>query len=204
MERNSTIGITGGIGSGKSVVSRVLRCNGFPVMDCDAEAKYLMSSDERIRKSLQTRLGKDIYLESGQLNRSKLAALLFTNNEIRQFVNNIVHEAVRFSIRKKRKETQGYLFIESAILASGGIVEMCDQIWIIRAPENIRIERIKKRDNLTIEEIHKRMETQKSELDFLDPAKTIWLENNDQEPLLVEILSLTDKLIKNQTYLLTC
>ena len=203
MKKDATIGITGGIGSGKSVVSRILRCNGYTVYDCDTEAKYLMNHNQDIKILLEEKLGKDIY-HNGELNRRKLSQELFCNNLIRDYVNEVVHKEVRKDILQKRDETKGLFFIESAIISTGGIAEKCNEIWIVTSPYELRIQRVKTRDNFSEEEIIRRIESQKGELEALDKRKVIFIENDEYHPILSEILFLINKNIHNQTYKIIC
>lgn len=199
-----TIGITGGIGSGKSVVARVLRCNGFPVFDCDTEAKILMHRDVGLVESLKKGLGEEIYHPDGTLNRDLLSGKLFSDKEVRSFVNKIVHHAVREEIKSRRRKVKGRFFIESAILATGGIAGMCDSIWVITAPRDEKLLRIGKRDGLRVNEIESRMKAQEKELEMLPETGVVVIENDNRHAILPEILKLTDKYINNQTYTLTC
>ena len=184
----AVIGITGGIGSGKSVVSRILRCNGYEVYDCDSEAKRIMISDALLKESLIKGIGPEIYQSDGSLNKPLLSHLLYSDDKVRIFVNNQVHAAVRRDIMDKKKGIKDF-FIESAILATGGIVPFCDKIWIVTASDKLRIERVKKRDSLTEKEIEKRISAQKEELSLLPHQKSIFVENNDNSPLLTRIFS---------------
>lgn len=190
MKQGLIIGITGSIGSGKSVVSRILRCNGFMVYDCDSRARWLMENDEKVRHSLKLKFGEQIYNEKGLLDRKLMAALIFGDKDTRNYVNSVVHEAVRNDIMKIRREIDGDLFIESAILATGGISPFCDKIWIVTAPENLRVKRIEARDNLNRKEILDRMEVQKKELNSLKKESSIVLENDDTHQLLSKVLYL--------------
>lgn len=201
---NLTIGIAGGIGAGKSIVSRVLRCNGFPVYDCDFEAKLIMVKDREVKGILQQELGDDIYYPDGNLNRAKLSSILFSDINVRIFVNSIVHNAVKRDIEHKRKDIQGLFFIESALLASSGLDESCNRIWLVEVPIEERIKRIGIRDSLCENEIMKRIESQRDEQILLKMKKTIILENDNRSPLLPFILRLTDKLNNNQIFTILC
>lgn len=201
---NATIGIAGGIGAGKSVVSRVLRCNGFPVYDCDSEAKKLMVTNLEIRNSLKEKLGNDIYFPDGTLNRKNLAGKLFSNPDVRAFVNSVVHTAVIKDIKETRRHIQGLFFIESAILASSKLDRECDRIWLVEAPINERIRRVGIRDSIDSKEILKRIESQKEEISQLKSDKLVIMENNNHYPLLPLILRLTDKITNNQNYTVLC
>lgn len=204
MVNNKTIGITGGIGSGKSIVARILRCNGFSVYDCDSEAKYLMKNDKNIKSSLQEKFGSKIYLSDGQLNKTLLSKYLFTDPEIRNYVNSIVHSAVRKDIKEKREKNEGIFFIESAILISGGISNICNEVWIVEAPMESKIRRIANRDNISYEEILQRIKSQEEELELTKNTDFIRIINDNKHPILHLILSLVDKINNKQIYKIIC
>lgn len=204
METDITIGITGGIGSGKSVVSRILRCNGFIVYDCDTRARSLMEEDKQLKELLEEKLGSFIYHQDGKLNKNLLSQIIFNDKERRKLVNSIVHEAVRSDIKKKRKNTKGKFFIESAILATSGLDKYCDYIWLITSSERMRIKRIEKRDKLDLKQIEKRIHIQEEELDLLTKDKLIVIKNDYNNALLEQVLNKTDKNINNQTYKILC
>ena len=197
MSRKTTIGITGGIGSGKSVVSRVLRCNGLVVYDCDSEAKIIMVKDKFVKESLIKKLGKDIYTSSGELNRGKLANIIFTDSALRTYVNSIVHEAVRKDIEEKRKRHEGKFFIESAILASSGLVTMCNTVWLVTAPLEERINRVMKRDKSEFASVMQRVSSQEKEMESLPDEKVVIIDNDCHSALLPEIFKLINKQIHN-------
>ena len=186
-----TIGITGGIGSGKSVVSRILRCNGYKVYDCDSEAKRIMVDDPGVKKHLREIAGEYVYNASGFINRKYLADLIFANRELLNKVNGVVHAAVRKDFERFRAENKGIVFIESAILVTGKLTGYCEKIWLIEAPLTIRIERIMTRDHLSREEIMKRIETQSQEFESLPADRTIILHNDGEKPLLDKVFELT-------------
>lgn len=204
MTQENTIGITGGIGSGKSIVSRVLRCNGFQVYDCDYEAKLIMVCNVVVKDALVREFGEDIYFHNGELNRNKLAQQIFSNPKDRKKINRIVHKAVREDIYKRRKVTRGPFFIESAIIATGGIAPVCDVIWIVVAPEEERIKRVMKRDGMDMVSVKKRIDSQYHELFLLDSKPKVFFENDHKTPLLSEILKMTDKLNNQQIYSISC
>lgn len=201
---SSTIGITGGIGSGKSVVSRILRCNGFDVYDCDSRARNLMESDKELRNELIAKLGNSLYKEDGHLNRTYLAGVLFSDFKVREFVNSIVHSAVRKDIKKIAENKRGLFFIETAIPATGGIDRLCSLIWEIISPEYLRIKRVESRDQLKPDEIKKRIEAQKNELDRMKVKEIIKIENDDRHPLLLKVLKLTERIDNHISFTLPC
>ena len=204
MRNNATIGITGGIGAGKSIISRILRCNGFEVYDCDSKAKQLMQTDNTLKEKLKSLFGDDIYNPPNCLNKKYLAKIIFTDESARAKVNSIVHEVVRNDIRIEREKAGKVFFIESAILASSGLDSFCDSVWMVEAPESLRIERTQKRDNISQEDIINRIQSQQYEMALLNHDKIIILDNDDCHPLLSEVLALTNKNNNNQTYTLSC
>lgn len=160
-------GICGGIGSGKSVVSRILRLKGYSVYDCDLEARQLMESQLSLRKNLISIAGGNIYRPDGRLDRAALGSRLFADAELRLEINRLVHSAVRdhlrIWIRNRMSRGESRLFVESAILVSSGLADMCDRIWMVTAPEEKRIERIVRRNGLPYSEARKRIESQSGE-----------------------------------------
>lgn len=204
MTKGPTIGITGGIGAGKSVVARILRCNGFEVYDCDSEAKRIMVSDKKLGASLENALNTELFDEEGNLQKKKLASIIFSEDDKREMVNSLVHKAVTEDIHIKREQIKGWFFIESAILETGGITPFCDKIWIVESPIELRFKRIGKRDSLDKEQIEQRVKVQKNELSGINKKKTLILENDDKHSLVSAILQLIDKINYNQTYLLPC
>ncbi|MCH5224419.1 MAG: dephospho-CoA kinase [Muribaculaceae bacterium] len=203
MTRDITIGITGGIGSGKSVVSRVLRCNGFKVFDCDYEAKVIMNK-EPTKLSLIAAFGEEIYTPDGNLNRPLMSEIIFNDKEKLRFVNSIVHQEVKNFIRMERKKTRGYFFIESAILSGSGITDFCDEVWLVVAPERLRLKRAMERDGVTQEKIETRMKAQSKELSQLSQEKVTVLRNDEFHAILPEILKKTKIYQQNQKYTLSC
>ena len=197
---HSIIGITGSIGSGKSVVSRILRCNGFHVYDCDYEAKQLMVTSPQIREALIDCAGEETYHPDGTLNRYYLASCIFSDDSLRLRVNKIVHSAVReslgysFSSLKPKlansKTTFQPYFIESAILATAELVGFCDSIWLIDAPRKVKIKRVMHRDNLSEEDVIVRLNVQAEELSLLPFSKTTTIINDGYTSLLATVFGL--------------
>lgn len=132
------IGITGGIGSGKSVVSRILRNLGIPVYDSDQEAKRLIHSHPDIRKELTALVGDALYATDGILRKDLLASYLFASPEHAESVNSIVHPRVRSDFREwlAAHATAPYIAIESAILYESHLDQDVDQVWLVDAPGN--------------------------------------------------------------------
>lgn len=176
------IGITGGIGAGKSVVSRILRLKGYPVYDCDSEARSLMESSEEILAALQGRFGEECILECGGLNRGYIASRVFNDAEELTWLNALVHGAVREDVRDwveaHASAGKEILFVESAILYTSGLDKMCDRIWLVTAPEELRLERAMQRGGASEEDLRRRIESQRMEFDALPAGKVSEIENS--------------------------
>lgn len=158
------IGLTGGIGTGKSVVSRLLRTEGMMVYDCDLEAKRLMAGNQELHDAFTARWGAEIYVD-GELDRAAVARRVFADEEELQWLNSQVHGRVRKHLQGwiESHAGKGPLFVESAILCSSGLDSLCDRIWVVEAPEELRIARLAARSGLTAEEAKSRMRAQSQE-----------------------------------------
>ena len=158
-----TLGITGGIGSGKSYFSSSLRLRGLPVYDSDSEAKKLMLEDENIVSSLKELLGDQVYI-SGNLNKQLLASYVFSSPENALKVNSIVHPRVKKAFLEWADEcfSMGHniVAIESAILFEAGFNDIVDKVVMIHAPLDIRISRVMARDNTSKDKVMERIKLQ--------------------------------------------
>ena len=188
------IGICGGIGSGKSVVSRILRLRGVPVYDCDLEAKRIMDTSEEVLDALNERYGDAVCPQGGPICRSELARRVFGSDEERLWLNGLVHSLVRKDVAlwHEALTVQGYqrCFVESAILATSGLAAMCDEVWLVTAPEDVRIARTLARDSISEEAVRSRIRTQREEEKLLDasalPVRII--DNSGKLPLLPQTI----------------
>lgn len=157
------LGVTGGIGSGKSYVSSSLRLRGIPVFDSDSEAKKLMLEDKIIVSSLKGLLGDDVYI-AGNLNRQLLASYIFSSPDNALKVNSIVHPRVKQTFLKWADECFmrgcNVVAIESAILFEAGFDDIVDRVVMINAPLEIRISRVMLRDNVTRDKVMERINLQ--------------------------------------------
>lgn len=188
------IGICGGIGSGKSVVSRILRLRGEAVYDCDLEAKRIMDKSQEVLSALNARYGSEVCPKEGPICRPELARRIFDNDGERLWLNSLVHRLVREDIERWADSNsrcgKKRCFVESAILATSGLGVMCSEIWIVAAPEEVRIARVIDRDRLAEESIRKRIQSQEKEEQLLRqsgiPLKII--DNDGKAPLLPQIL----------------
>lgn len=161
-----TIGITGGIGSGKSYISNLLRQRGILVFDCDTEAKKLTIEDRNIRQQLQALLGEEVYTNTG-VNKQMLATYLFASKDNAARVNAIIHPVVRQAFRDWviKCKSEGYMIVamESAILFESGFDSEVDKVLMVHAPQEIRCLRVMQRDHASIDEVKKRIASQYSD-----------------------------------------
>ena len=140
------VGITGGIGSGKSYVCKLLAERGVTVYDCDAAAKRLMRTSPTLHQQLTVLIGPDAYLPDGTLNKAAVTKFLLASEQNAKAVDAVVHPAVFADF-----EQSGILWMESAILFESGINRLVDFVVVVTAPEEVRIERIMQRDRITAE-----------------------------------------------------
>jgi len=154
------VGLTGGIGSGKSTVAQFFESFDVPVYNSDIEAKALMVNSKRIKKSLIDLLGKKAY-KGKKLNKKYIADKIFNDQRLLEKINSIVHPAVRKHFLKwSKKQDAPYVIQETALLFENLSAEFYDQIILVTAPENIRVERVVKRDDSTKKEVLSRLEKQ--------------------------------------------
>ena len=149
--------ITGGIGSGKSYVCRMLESRGISVYDCDAAAKRLMRTSEKLQQELCQLVGQDVYTSDGQLQKSVLADFLLASEANKLALNDVIHPAVAEDFL-----SSGMTWLESAILFESGFDRRIrfDRIVCVSAPRDVRIQRIMRRDNITAEKAAEWIDTQ--------------------------------------------
>ena len=180
------IGITGGIGAGKSLVAEIIKAMGYPVYNSDERAKELTESNPKIKEGLIHLFGEEIY-QNDTLNKFALAQAIFSDDSLRDKVNTLIHPIVRedFNLWTLAQNTE-LVFNESAILFETGSFKNFDAIILVYAPKELRIKRIMKRDNSSENEVLKRMDSQ-----FSDEKKYQLTEfrivNDEQTPLLTQV-----------------
>ena len=188
------IGITGGIGAGKSMVGHVLEAMHFPVYYSDQESKKLVDSHPQIREDLQKLLGNEIYLDN-TLNRVFLAEKIFKDAEIREKVNAIIHPHVRLGFEKWATAQQSKLvFNEAAILFETGAYKIMDATILVTAPLEVKIQRVQSRDRITTEQVLDRMSNQWTDEQKI-PLTDFILVNDEVQPLVSQIEAVIEKLL---------
>jgi dephospho-CoA kinase len=172
------IGLTGGIGSGKSTIAKQLRLMGYEVYDTDSEAKRLIVEDTHVREQIETLLGKEVY-QDDVYQTTLVAQKVFADRTLLARLNSIVHPAVRQDILKKFRSTSELLnsssaasepselfFIECAILYQAGMDQLCDKVIVVTAPEEVRLQRTIARDYSDMDKVRARMRAQNVEEDL--------------------------------------
>ena len=180
------IGITGGIGAGKSLVAEIIKAMGYPVYNSDERAKELTESNPKIKEGLIHLFGEEIY-QNDTLNKFALAQAIFSDESLREKVNALIHPIVREDFNLwALAQNNSLVFNESAILFETGSFKNFDAIILVYAPKELRIKRIMKRDNCSENEVLKRMNAQ-----FSDEEKYQLTEfrvlNDEQTPLLKQV-----------------
>lgn len=185
------IGITGGIGSGKSVIAKQLRKMGYSVYDTDSEAKRIIVEDATVREQMTALFGEEVY-QDGVYQTALVAQQVFADKNLLAKLNAIVHPAVKADIISKFRSLgvtsepsapseplnsdSGLFFIECAILFQAGFDVLCDKVVAVTAPEDIRLERVIARDHSDMNKVRARMRAQEAEKDL---ARADIVVNND-------------------------
>jgi dephospho-CoA kinase len=174
------IGLTGGIGTGKSIVAEVFKLLKIPVYVSDLEAKRLMLESNEIRTRLIERFGKEVYHENGALNRKYLADIIFNQPNALKDVNAIVHPVVRTDFQNwSEKQESSYVIQESAILFDTGLYRNFDKIICVTADSEIRIQRVMDRDGVERSAVLGRMKNQLDENVKVKKADYVIYNNTD-------------------------
>jgi dephospho-CoA kinase len=161
------IGITGGIGSGKSTLSKRLREAGYAVYDTDSAARRLQNESAEIRQLISALFGAEAYTDN-VLNRKYIAGIVFKQPELLQKLNTIVHPAVRadFKAWAQKHNCEQMLFLECAILFKGEFQKLVDKIILVKAPQVIRVHRVMKRDGVSENQVLERINNQLSDAEM--------------------------------------
>lgn len=185
------IGLTGGIGSGKTTIARLFMAAAVPVYIADDEARKLMQSEEIIQE-IKAKFGTTIF-ENDILNRQKLAEIVFNNPEKLKLLNSIIHPAVKkdFDVWVLNQKQASFVIYETAILFESGSYQNCDHIITVTAPIETRIQRVMQRDNTSREQIMTRINAQWSDEQRMAKSDFV-IENNTVEATKLEV----DKILK--------
>lgn len=181
------VGITGGIGSGKTTVCRLFMVLGIPVYDADYWAKWLVRNDPQVKSAILDLFGPEAYLPDGSYNRSYVADIVFKNKETLQTLNAIVHPAVELHSMAWHLEQARlnipYTLKEAALLVESGSYRYLDKLIAVTAPESLRIRRVIARDGISEAAVRARMKNQMAETEKLVLAD--YIITNDEQRLLI-------------------
>lgn len=188
------VGVTGGIGAGKSVVCRVFRTLGIPVFDADATAKMLMEHDEALVKSIKQLFGAEIY-RSGILDRDRLASIVFEQPELLQELNSLVHPAtIQYGVNWMERQNTPYTIKEAAIFFESGSYKDMDVMIGVSAPEEQRIARALKRAGMTREKILQRIANQMDDNEKMSRCDYV-IDNSDDTAIIPQIVNIHQQLL---------
>ena len=173
------IGITGGMGAGKSTVCKVFSQIGISIYDADSRAKWLMNNNPELKEAVRTSFGWDSYTRKDDLNRDYLAKVVFNNEEKLKVLNGIVHPAVMkdFELWTQEHKDEPYSLKEAALLFESNSYKILHKVIVINSPIETRIERVVKRDHVKREDVLKRIENQSTDRERMEKAD--WIIYND-------------------------
>ena len=188
------IGLTGGIGSGKSTVARIFSVLGIPVYDSDTASKRLMAEDEMLKDKIIQSFGKESYI-NGRLNRKYLSEQVFSDPEKTDLLNSIVHPAtIKDAEGWMKKQNSPYLIKEAALIFESGSNRFLDKVIGVSSPLSLRMERTIKRSNITAEQVKARINLQMDEEEKMALCDYI-IVNDEQQMLIPQVLLLHEKFL---------
>ena len=177
------LGVTGGIGSGKSTVSHLLEELGAVVIDADVISRQIVSPGEKALLELTEEFGKDILDDCGELKRKMLADEVFNDKEKLQRLNDILHKYVAQRIKENVNEQllkkTKVIVIDAPIPIKNGFLDLCDQVWTVSASMKLRIERVMKRSGMTLDQAVSRIKSQIPDDEYIKIANTVIYNNED-------------------------
>jgi len=190
------IGITGGMGAGKSTICKIFGQLGVSIYDADSRAKFIMSNNQELKKAITENFGWDAYTRKDELNREYLAKVVFNNEEKLELLNNLVHPAVKNDYEQWAQDhrDEPYSLKEAALLFESMSYKTLHKVIVIFSPIETRIERIMKRDHVKREDILKRIQNQSTDRERMNKAD--WVIYNDGVRSLIEqILEVHHKIL---------
>lgn len=192
------IGITGGIGSGKTTICKVFETLGVPVFYADTVAKQIMTIDPILISGIRDTFGEESYLENGMLNNKHIANIVFNNETELIKLNALVHPAVFRAFDEwdaKLPKHLPYSLKEAALLFESGSYEMCDKNILVTAPHALKIARVTQRDGVSEEQVLARMGKQFTDRQKMKLAD-YFIENNEKQSIILQVLDLHQQFLK--------
>ena len=187
------VGLTGGIGSGKSTIAKAFAALGIAVFNSDEQAKALIATDTQVKERIIAAFGEEAY-QNGEYNRAYIAQIVFNNSEKLAILNGIVHPALaKYFNQWAKKQTSPYVLKEAAILFESGSYKDCDYIITVTAPEEVRIARVMARDHCTEAQVRARMAQQWSDAERIALSNVV-IENVDLESAKEQVKRINDEL----------
>lgn len=200
MAKILTIGLTGGIGSGKTTVAKIFIQLGIPVFFADDEAKVIANHNPLIRKKLINAFGASAYV-GDVLNKKYFAELIFNNNEARERMNTIIHPAVKAEFEDwVAKQKSPYVLQEAAILFETGGYKLFDKNILVFAPQEVRIQRVMERNGINRSEVLARMTMQGNPEEYRDMANYV-IENDGVRPLIPQVIKIHQAIMAEMSIL---
>jgi dephospho-CoA kinase len=194
MKPRFKLGITGGIGSGKTSVCRVFEVLGIPVFSADSEAREIMENDNGIISEINSIIGRDLY-KNGSLDRTELASIIFNDTTILKKVNSLVHPAVFDHFTKWTLiQSTPYVIMEAAILFESGASAVVDKIATVIAPVEQRIKRVVLRNKLSQEQVMERMRNQMDDEERIRQSDFI-ISNSENDMIIPSILKIHNEIL---------
>ena len=192
------VGVTGGIGSGKSVVCRIFEQLNIPVYEADAEAKMLYEKYPELKQSIRELISEEAIDKNGNINRKKLAEIVFNDDVKLASLNKLVHPIVKWDFENWIDSHKGfpYLIKEAAILFESGANKQCDLVIAVISPLELRIERIRQRDKKTKAEIEKIIATQLSDEELIKRSDFV-IYNDERQMLVPQVLKIHGEILAN-------
>lgn len=189
------IGLTGGIGSGKSTVAQIFEVLGIPVYYADKEARRIMNADPELKKKIIKNFGEESYTY-GELNRGYISSIIFNDNGKLDLLNSLVHpETIKDSESWMTKQTTPYAIHEAALIFEAGVAERLDYVIGVSAPFPLRLKRAMERNNVPREEVINRMNKQIEEEIKMKLCDFVII-NDEHEMVIPQVLKLHDKLLQ--------
>ena len=189
------IGLTGGIGSGKSTVARIFSVLGIPVYDSDSASKRLMIEDQELKKKIIENFGEASYT-NGSLNRKYVSEQAFSDPKKTELLNSIVHPAtIKDAEEWMKKQQAPYIIKEAALIFESGSNKFLDKVIGVSSPISLRIERTMKRSNINSEQVKVRMDLQMNEEQKMRLCDYVII-NDEQQMLIPQVLALHEKFLK--------
>ncbi len=190
------LGVTGGIGSGKSTVCKTFNVLGIPVFSADEEGRRIMDTDTRLKDDLNNIIGEDLYA-SGELDRVRLASLIFNDNDLLDSVNRLVHPLVYDKYREWcGQQCSDYVIFEAAILFEAGAEEYVDMILAVIAPLEERVKRVMERNKMSREQVMERVKNQISDKEMIERSD-YYINNSDNEMIIPAVLEIHNRILTN-------